>query len=335
MRVWRVIVPAEFEWDPRVDGLEPPPAGLLAFWADGPEIDLASVWAEVKLGLHAEERARPVGRIRLLRGATAGQATRLGASAAAIVVGVIVGTALLVSSSGTARAGFAAEVADLSAQTAAALDDGALSASEAARLEALAGGLVARLEAGEDLAALPASELDAVIRTLLGVEADLTATTKELPETGAEALASVATVGSAVGDARTSQSGGGSLLPVLLPPLPPGTVPLASGMVVTEVAPLAFFPLTVLADDGGSVVIRLIEDGLEVGSVRPAEGWRVDVDQGHGETVAVTFTTVDASVAMSASLQGGGVAVQLVIQDGRIPVAVAPGAAGDVDAEAE
>jgi hypothetical protein len=51
--------------------------------------------------------------------------------------------------------------------------------------------------------------------------------------------------------------------------------------------------------------------------------------------VAVTFTTVDASVAMSASLQGGGVAVQLVIQDGRIPVSVAPGAAGDVDVDAE
>ena len=300
-----------FEWEPGVDGVEPPPSDLLAFWADAPAIDLAPVWHEVQAGMQAKGRARPPGPTSIFRDTVLGRAGRWGAVAAMIVVGAIVGVALLVSTSGTASASFLEEVEDLSAQAASALDDGDLSASEAATLEALAGNLLARLEAGDDLASLSVTELDAVIRTLIGVRADLTAMTIDAPEASEPALASLATVSTAVGDARTTQSGGGTLLPVV-----PSTT---DSIVIDELVPLTFFPLTVLAGEGGSVEIRLVEDGLEIGPVTPAAGWSFTVEASRGDIVAVAFAsagaTVHMSVHLSAELSGEAVAVRLVIED--------------------
>jgi hypothetical protein len=126
-------------------------------------------------------------------------------------------------------------------------------------------------------------------------------------------------------------------------------VPSTTGdVVVDELVPLTSLPVTVLAGAGGSVEIRVGEDGLEVGGLEvgpvvPAEGWSFSVEAASGSIVAVAFASIadpdQMSVNLSAELSGDSVQVRLVFEDlesaedGDPSAAVAGGVEGDGEDE--
>lgn len=139
------------------------------------EPDQAAVWGQVRSGMRPSSRRWGSQRWGWSARMGAGRLPALGSLAAAIVAAVVVAVVLVLGSDGTAQAAFLAAVDDLEEVSAEALDDAALSTSEAAAIEQRVVAVrIALDDEGAPISDLAPADLDRALATVAAVQRDLT-----------------------------------------------------------------------------------------------------------------------------------------------------------------
>ena len=217
------------------------------------------------------------------------------AIAAGIALGLVLGT------SGSANAGFLAEIGQLSRETDTAMADGELSEGEIALLDESVAALVAHIEAGDELSELSAEELDEVIGTLVTARAELNIGAAGHAAEADAALTWLAAVSAAVRAERASQTNGEAVV----------ALPALGGTEVAQRVSLDDLPLTVIAGEAGSIQLARVGGRLQVTRSATSEGWTLLVETPSGREIEVVFSQGPAEVRISA--QSGDEDVRIAV----------------------
>ncbi len=233
---------------------------------------------------------------------------RVAATAAGLIVAIGIVIGIVIGTAGSADASLLESVHALGDQTDTALEDGVLSADEAADLQGMIDEIVAHMESSHDLADLATGELEIVLGALGSIRRDLVVAAGDESAAAAGALNSgLAQVSAGVRTARSTRSAGEFVIA-----LPSST----SDTAVAQLFGLEDLPLTVIAGEAGSVEISAGDGGLFVSRTNAAAGWTAEIDTPSGQTISVTFSDDGVTVQVSAELTGDGVTVTTTADHG-------------------
>ena len=162
------------------------------------------------------------------------------------------------------------------------------------------------MEAGEDLNDLDVAEIDAVLGALAAVCSDLVVAAAvgnvSLDDGDGESpIADLASVSVGVRQRRSALFNGSVLVTLSSH---------ASAIALEQVVALGDLPLSVVAEEAGSVEISALDGALSVSRVSAADGWDVQITTPSGQRVAVTFSDGATSVHVQASLDGDEVVIE-------------------------
>ncbi|MCZ6545664.1 MAG: hypothetical protein O6913_08175, partial [Chloroflexi bacterium] len=279
--------------------------GFSDLWEGARSLDADRIWQRIEIGLDEVERA-PMAKTPILRFTTITRTARRTATMAAgsaIAAGIALG--LVLGTSGSANAGFLAEVGQFSQETDAALADGVLSEGEAASLGESVAALMVRIEAGDELSELSAEELDQVIGTLVAARAELNTGAVGQAADADAALDGLAAVSAAVRAERASQTNGEAVV----------ALPALGGTEVAQRVSWDDLPLTVIAGEAGSIQLSRVDGQLQVTRSATSEGWKLAVETPSGREIEVVFSQGPAQVRISAQSGDEDVRIALSSED--------------------
>ena len=288
------------------------PEALDALWQSAPPIDEQRTWQQIAGQLPARagggRRFIPIsGGLRWFR--PRGYARQIATVAASLaVVGLIVGGVFTLGQ-GSAEASLLERADELSAATTAALDDGDLSDAERDSLNALVAALVAKVESGDDLSEMSATEIAQLIETLSGVQSTLTS----LAAGDEAADAVVAAVASAPATVAAESVGAGT---IALSSVPSSVQGAEQGTEDENTFAIADLPITVQTS-AGDVVIDGSAAGLGVTSVSTIPGWTSEIETDEAGEAGVDFRDGTTRITLRAEIEDGRVRVRTTTEPDR------------------